>query len=207
MSLLSLQAAQSKDPVVREALVQAQARINALALVHRIFNEVEDQTVIDLQRLLTELTQQVVESVRSDRTGIIVETDVLQIDVAGEIAVPLALFTVEALVNIFKHAFPQHDARGAVSVVFRQLGDSYRLAIEDNGVGFSDSNSKSGIGDRLLRVFGRQVHGAVSIKTEPGHGTSVELLFPVPQEHHAEDQPKNAGTASDGVSRDALGGR
>ncbi len=39
MSLLSLQAAQSRDPTVKEALGRAQARINALALVHRLLNE------------------------------------------------------------------------------------------------------------------------------------------------------------------------
>jgi len=178
MSLLSLQAAQSKDPVVREALGQAQTRINALALVHRIFNEVEDQTVIDLRRLLTELTQQVAESARRDRTGVSVSTDVLQIDVAGETAVPLALFVVEALVNVFKHAFPDQDAPGAVTVALRDLGQSYRLTIEDNGVGFSDTTP--GIGDRLLKVFGRQVNGTVRIKSEPGRGTLVELLFPNP---------------------------
>ena len=35
MSLLSIQANQVKDPVARDALLQAQTRINALALVHR----------------------------------------------------------------------------------------------------------------------------------------------------------------------------
>jgi two-component sensor histidine kinase len=197
MSLLSLQAAQSKGPVVREALEQAQTRINALALVHRIFNEIEDQTVIDLQRLLTELTHQVVESVRKDRTDIRVEMDILHIDVAGETAVPLALFTVEALANTFKHAFPQQGARASVAVALRRQGQSYRLTIEDNGVGFSESSGKAGIGDRLLRVFGRQVHGAVSIRSESGHGTKVELVFPNPQQQHEESYCEEAEIAAD----------
>ncbi len=51
MSLLSLQANQQTDDAVREALGQAQARIDALALVHRLLHEVEDQTTVDLQRL------------------------------------------------------------------------------------------------------------------------------------------------------------
>lgn len=191
MSLLSLQAAQSKDPVVRDALSQAQTRINALALVHRIFNEVEDQTVIDLQRLLTELTQQVVESVRKDQTNISVSTDILKIDVAGETAVPLALFVVEALVNVFKHAFPDRERQGAVTVALRDMGQNYRLTIEDNGVGFS--NTVPGIGDRLLKVFGRQVNGTVCVKSEPGRGTSVELSFPNPLWVHEEAGGDAAG--------------
>ncbi len=43
MSLLSLQAGRVRDPAATEALRQARARINALALVHRILYEIEDQ--------------------------------------------------------------------------------------------------------------------------------------------------------------------
>ena len=51
MSLLSIQANQVKDVHAREALMQAQTRINALALVHRILNELEDQSTLDLKQL------------------------------------------------------------------------------------------------------------------------------------------------------------
>lgn len=178
MSLLSLQAAQSKEPAVRDALAQAQARINALALVHRNLNEVEDQTSVDLQRLLDELVRQVADSMGIDRSRISVTVNVLSINVPGEIAVPLALFTVEALVNIFKHAFPPERPAGAVAVLLEHDAErGLRLAIEDNGIGFSTDDMKPGIGDRLLKVFGRQVHGTVSISSQIGRGTRVELAF------------------------------
>jgi len=61
MSLLSIQANQVKDQVAREALMQAQTRINALALVHRILNELEDQSTLDLKQLLEELSRQIAE--------------------------------------------------------------------------------------------------------------------------------------------------
>src|SRR3954468_21156183 len=59
MSLLSIQAKQAKDKVSRDALMQAQTRINALALVHRILNELEDQSTLDLKQLLEELAHQI----------------------------------------------------------------------------------------------------------------------------------------------------
>ena len=43
----------------RDALMQAQTRINALALVHRILNELEDQTTLDIKQLLEELSHQI----------------------------------------------------------------------------------------------------------------------------------------------------
>ena len=179
MSLLSLQAAQSKDATVRDALAQAQARINALALVHRILNEVEDQTSVDLQRLLSELTRQVVDAAGADRNNVGVETDIDQSVVAGEIAVPLALFTVETIGNIFKHAFPDKNVRGKIAInLHRDSSGDYRFMIRDDGVGFTKDDIKSGIGDRLLKVFARQVNGAVRVDSRPGSGTIVELVFP-----------------------------
>lgn len=181
MSLLSLQAAQLEDPSVRVALSHAQARINALALVHSILHEVEDQTTVDLRRMLTELTRQIAQSMGGADSDVAVGVEVVQVDVPGEIAVPLALFTVEALINIFKHAFPPARKRGAVTLVLQQReGGDLRLAIEDDGVGFAAAEMQSGIGGRLLRVFAGQVHGTVSLDSEPGRGTVVELVFANP---------------------------
>jgi two-component sensor histidine kinase len=50
MSLLSLQTNQLKDPAAKAALAQARCAYNALALVHRILHEIEDQTTIDVKR-------------------------------------------------------------------------------------------------------------------------------------------------------------
>jgi two-component sensor histidine kinase len=182
MSLLSLQAGQLRDPAAREALLQAQMRINALALVHRILHEIEDQSTVDLKRLLEELTQQVTGGLGSEGKGMHLECDILQRDVSGDLAVPLALFTVEALTNIFKHAYPAGSSQGRISVSLRDIGAGrLRLAIEDNGVGFDLENASGrSIGSRLIHTFGIQVGGASTIRSVAGAGTVVELVFPDP---------------------------
>lgn len=196
MSFLNLQVAQSKDPTVRDALSQAQARINALALVHRNLNEVEDQTNVNLQRLLDELSHQICDGMAVDRSKVAVTVDVAPITVPGEVAVPLALFTVEALVNIFKHAFPPERPVGTVLIQLERRGDDdYRLVVEDNGIGFSSGDTNPGFGDRLLKVFGRQVNGTVSMDSKVGRGTRVELLFALPA--LAKDGIKSQRTTAD----------
>lgn len=181
MSLLNLQASQSKEPTVRDALGQAQARINVLALVHRNLNEVEDQTNVDLRSLLEELSRQISDGMAVDRSKVSVMVDVTPIMVPGEVAVPLALFTVEALINIFKHAFPAEHPAGTVLILLdRRGGSDYRLVVEDNGVGYSSGDTKPGFGDRLLKVFSRQVNGTVLVDSKAGRGTRVELAFTLP---------------------------
>lgn len=182
MSLLSLQSNQLQDPAVREALSQTQARIDALALVHRLLHEVEDQTTVDLQRLLGELTRKISESMAVDDAKISTDVDSVHSHVPGEIAVPIALFTVEALINIFKYAFPSGREGGAVKVVLGHFdGAMLRLAITDDGVGYVTESMRPGIGSRLLGVFARQVHGDASVNSQPGRGTTVELIFRDPE--------------------------
>ena len=186
MSLLSLQSNQMKDDAVREALGQAQARIDALALVHRLLHEVEDQTTVDLQRLLGELTRKIAEGMAAEDTSVVTSVDSIAVQVPGEVAVPIALFTVEALMNIFKYAFPPElSGDGSGEGRARPLGDGKlpRLTIEDDGVGYiARTRCKPGIGSRLLGVFARQVHGTASSVSEPDRGTTVALIFKEPEQ-------------------------
>lgn len=180
MSLLSIQANQVKDPGAREALLQAQTRINALALVHRILNELEDQSTLDIRQLLDELSHQIAGGMSNDKVK--VEVDVPSRVVSGSVAVALALFTVEVLTNIFKHAFPD-EREGVIRVTMQPVGDGkLKLAIADNGMGFSMDDTRKSVGSRLIKTFGLQLGGVSSVHSEPGRGTTVDLVFPDPDQ-------------------------
>ncbi len=177
MSLLSLQAGQLKDPVAREALMQSQVRINALALVHRILHEIEDQTTIELGRLIHELAHQITEGMRAEAMPVRVEENLAQREVSGDVAVPLALFAAEALTNIFKYAFPP-GREGVIKVELVPIdGGKLRLCIADNGVGFDEASQRTGIGSRLIKTFGAQVGGVSQLHSAPGEGTTVIVEF------------------------------
>ncbi|MBN9543975.1 MAG: sensor histidine kinase [Alphaproteobacteria bacterium] len=179
MSLLSIQANQVKDPHARDALMQAQTRINALALVHRILNELEDQSTLDLKQLLDELSRQIAEGM-GDTEHVRVEVDVPHMVVNSGIAVALALFTVEALTNIFKHAYPL-QRRGVITVGLAPDGPGkLKLSIADDGIGFAMDETGKSVGSRLIRTFGAQLGGVSSVHSEAGRGTVVELVFPDP---------------------------
>ncbi len=178
MSLLSIQATQVRDVGARDALMQAQTRINALALVHRILNELENQSTLDLKHLLEELCRQIAEGIGAENVR--VEVDVPPRVVTGSVAVALALFTVEALTNIFKHAFPG-QRQGVIKVRMEETGDGrLRLSIADNGIGFSDGEATRSVGSRLIKTFGLQLGGVSQVRSVAGEGTVVELIFPDP---------------------------
>jgi two-component sensor histidine kinase len=107
-----------------------------------------------------------------------VEENLVERDVSGDVAVPLALFAAEALTNVFKYAFPPGQVDGVVKLDLVALdGGKLRLSIADNGVGFAETEQKSGIGSRLIKTFGQQIGGVSSLRSVPGKGTTVEVVF------------------------------
>lgn len=182
MSLLSLQAGRLEDPAAQDALTRARVRINALALVHRILYEIEDQQSVEVKALLELLAEQTNEGFGGERRDIRTSVNATSVRVSGDIAVPIALFTVEALTNAFKHAYPP-GRTGTIRVVFARKGDGQlRLSVEDDGVGFDAETSEASIGSKLVRTFGQQLGGTVSIHSSTEYGTVAELIFPCPRE-------------------------
>ena len=184
MSLLSLQSGKLKDPASQSALKQAQARVNALALVHRILHEIEDLDAVDVKALLQDLSRQIQEGFGADRRDLRLDLEIASRRLPSELAVPLTLFTVEALTNAFKHAYPPGARGGVIRVTLLPVDDGkLRLTIEDDGMGVDQQHqdgSTQGIGSRLIQAFAQQVGGTTSVSGREGGGTVVALTFPDP---------------------------
>jgi two-component sensor histidine kinase len=181
MSLLSLQAAKLRDTAAKDALKQAQIRVNALALVHRILHEIEDLGSVDIHRLIQDLAHQIQEGFGAERRDLRLEVDIVHRQAPSEIAVPLTLFTVEALTNAFKHAYPVGARGGAIRLSLAPIGHGkLRLAIEDDGRGVQGEPDGNGIGSRLIQAFAQQIGGTAIVSRRDTGGTVVELIFPDP---------------------------
>lgn len=180
MSLLNLQAGQLRDPAAQDALRQAQARVNALALVHRILHEIEDQSSVDMKRLLNDLVEQLHGGLGGGRRDLRIETDIAERRASSDVAVPITLFTAEALTNVFKHAYPPSHRGGLIRVSLQPIGNKkLRLTVADDGVGLDPAMQK-GIGSRLINAFAQQIGGTAELLPRQGGGTAVELVFPDP---------------------------
>jgi len=181
MSLLSLQAGKLRDPAAKDALKQAQMRVNALALVHRILHEIEDLGSVDLQRLIHDLSHQIQEGFGAERRDLHLQVDIAPRQAPSDIAVPLTLFIVEALTNAFKHAYPVGARGGLIRISLQPIENGkLRLAVEDDGQGVNVEPEGNGIGSRLIQAFAQQVGGTATVSRRDTGGTVVELIFPDP---------------------------
>ncbi|MEV7907898.1 sensor histidine kinase, partial [Streptomyces anulatus] len=80
----------------------------------------------------------------------------------------------EALTNVRRHARATR-----VRVELRREPEALRLLIADDGVGLSPER-RSGVGLASMRERTAELGGLCLINGEPGEGTTVEVVLPVP---------------------------
>ncbi len=187
-SLLTLQSERLSDPLARDVVGQAKARIAALALIHRLLYEEQrggEKGTINVCHLLTELCAQL-RSANRDRTGIALECESSDSALSVDQAVPVALFTVEALTNAFRHAFVSGPG-GTIHVGYSDQNGVAVLRISDNGSGFIADAARPQMGLDLMEAFATQLSGEMEVASSPA-GAVLTLTFAVAEAlHDAED--------------------
>jgi signal transduction histidine kinase len=79
----------------------------------------------------------------------------------------------EALNNAIYYAEASH-----VSVDLRLESDQITVTVEDDGVGFTFSDIRAGMGMQNMRERSKSMNGSIDITSTPGRGTRVRLCVP-----------------------------
>ena len=185
-SLLTLQSGRVREGAAKEVLAQTRARINALALIHRLLYDQDngyERGEVPINNLMAQLCTQLHSASRL-MSQVELTCHVGNFLVPIEYVVPLTLFVVEAVTNAFRHAFPK-GMGGTVNLRFDLDGESATLDISDNGQGYVVTDEAAQIGTELMHGFATQVDGQLSISSSDGNGTHVALKFPLPNMHAA----------------------
>jgi two-component system sensor histidine kinase UhpB len=83
----------------------------------------------------------------------------------------------ESLTNVARHAQATH-----VSIELLEDEETVSLRIHDNGQGYQAARQPSGLGIRGMRERVALLNGTFNLTSEPGGGTTVEVVLPVPAE-------------------------
>ena len=181
-SLLSLQSRKVKDPVAIGVLDDARARINALSLIHRSLYEHNDIRSVEVKSFFSELASHLDQALGAEDQRIKIESSIDTDTIDADVAVPLALFTAEAVTNAVKHAFPEgRGVMGGRVLVSYRLGENETLlTVEDDGIGDAEAQAAAaaGIGGTLMSAFAKQVHGKLEEGPVPTGGRYVRIRMP-----------------------------
>jgi two-component sensor histidine kinase len=170
-SLLRLQSRRVDDPAARTALVEAERRIRAIALVHEILaREPGDQVHFDeIVPALIGLARDA--NVSDTKIDVHVGGDVG--DVVADVATPLAVVIAELLQNAAEHAFNEPmDETPTIDLTFESRGTILHVVVRDNGSGFDESfdiERTTSLGLSIVRDLVRtQLGGTISVKNDAG---------------------------------------
>jgi PAS domain S-box-containing protein len=181
-SLLNLQAEGLEEAAALRALRLAQDRVYAMSLAHELVYQVPDLAYIEASDYAGQLISNL-EAAYAVPDGSVV-SDLRQMKLELERAIPFGLVLNELVSNAFKYAKPSRAQPVRIAFGPGDDGVSAVFVVEDSGPGIPaeafDVDGKSGsIGLSLVSALSGQIGGTVSWGTGPGGaGARAELRFP-----------------------------
>ena len=135
IALLGMQSRYFDDPRLREAFSEAQGRIRSMALVHQKLYEASDLSHVSLKDYIIDLMQLLLASHDISAEQVDLVTDMDDVPVLIDTAIPCGLVVNELLSNSLKYAFPA-GRKGKIFLTLKRLPEGeVELKVGDDGVG------------------------------------------------------------------------
>ena len=167
-ALVRMQANSIEDPATKAAIEQVQARITAIAGVHRRLYTSDDVRSVEMSEYLTSLLAELDRAVHAPGISIRLQAPET-IDVPTDRAVSIGVLVTELVTNALKYAYP--GGKGQIRVLLERVSyNSVSLAVEDDGIGWSaaDSPKGTGVGSRVVSAMARGLGSTVEYGNGPG---------------------------------------
>jgi two-component sensor histidine kinase/CheY-like chemotaxis protein len=177
-ALVRLQASSVSDPGSRQALEETQARINAIAGVHRHLYTSSDVRVVNIATYLTSLVEELEAAMRASGREHPIRLSVEPIEVPTDKVVSVGVIVTELVTNAYKYAYPE-GKRGDIRVdLTRQGEDQVCLIVEDDGVGWVETETRrgSGLGTKIIKAMASNLKSATKVVSS-AQGTRISLPF------------------------------
>lgn len=178
-SLLDLQAESISDPKSLEAFRSSQSRIRSMALIHERLYKSENLSRIKACEYIKNLTEYLESTFIAQSGSIELKTEVEDIYLSLDVAIPCGLIINELVSNAMKYAFSGRK-NGKLFVQFRIYNTKYlKLIVKDNGIGISvkTENESSSLGLQLVGLLVKQINGNLTL--DNSNGTTFEITFPL----------------------------
>jgi len=175
--LLELQALGEKQSTTRTKLLESQARIKSIAMIHETLYQNELFTSIELSAYLNKLAQNLRAAYESEESEITLTIDTEDVSLNINQAVPFGILANELITNAFKHAFKGRE-EGEIMVQLYREKNQLSFSVIDNGLGFNEDilSNTSSLGITLIKTLSEQLGTTPEWKTGAG-GTQVTIRF------------------------------
>jgi len=177
-SLFNLQMEHLSDENARRMLKEGQLRIRSMALIHEQLYKASDLSKIEFAPYIRNLAKHLFGFFKTDQTKVGLETDLEDLRLDINTAVPCGLLVNELISNVLKHAFPE-GRKGTVRVTLRRKKDGMlELCVADDGVGFPeifDLRDVGSFGLQIVNLIAEQLEAKIGL--ERRNGTVFTVTF------------------------------
>lgn len=176
-SLLSLQSDYIKDKASKNIFIESQNRARSMALIHEKLYQSTNLKSINFGDYIKKLTKELFYTYRVGSGRIELISNIEDLDLDINTAIPLGLIANELITNSLKYAFVD-DRDGTIVIEFKREDHNYVFIIKDNGVGlpegFDFKNSDS-LGLQLVNNLSEQIDAEILLNTDDG--TEFKIKF------------------------------
>lgn len=177
-SFMSLQLRQLADEGARAALREAQARIEAVAHVHRRLYTSGDMSTVAMDEYLCGLIDELSKSLATGDTAPRLTLKAEPLIVSTDQAVSLGVVVTELVTNAIKYAYAP-DSGGEIRVLLEADHENRRalLTVEDDGPGLGDGAPKgTGLGSKIISAMAGGLRSALEFDSAH-QGVRARLAF------------------------------
>ncbi len=176
-SLLSLELPKTTDENARRILIDAQTRVETMAMIYDEINRTDDGGTVDLRRYLQDLSTTILRTYHVHPGEVRLETDLDEAQTDSRRAVAIGLIVNELITNAVKYAFPDNGA-GTIRVRLDRGAAETVVEISDDGAGLPatfrlEEATTTGFG--LIRELAEQIDGAVRLHSDGGTRITLTL--------------------------------
>lgn len=207
-SIINMQIRKARSLESKGLLKGLQDRVMSLATIHRELYQTTGLTDIRVDELLQSILRQILRMGGKPGQPFIVDTELEDIRLTPDQAVPLSLLVTEALTNALKYSSAPPGERPRLRVVLRRRDDcraeiEIANSLEPGGtrpVLLAGEEAGSGLGEALLRAFAGQLGSSV---TREEDADEFRLRFDFRPSALAEAEERLAQGAGDPVGDSA----
>ena len=176
LSLLQLSERAEADDRVHGKLRDARLRVQSMAAVQKLLYQAESFAAVNVANFVSELCTGL--SSAFAMPDVEIRVSAAPATLSLEAAIPVGLIVNELVSNALKHAYPG-SAAGEIRVRLSKEDGTFRLTVEDDGVGFEAETVRGGSsGLSLVRGLAQQLRGSATLESARPTRWRVEFSDP-----------------------------